>query len=83
MKWGHIVWDPTPGGNVEHVQEHDLTTDEVDCVLENHDAASSSRTSGRPCVFGYTPDGRYIVVIYEEVDADTIVPVTAYEVDEP
>jgi hypothetical protein len=25
-------------------------------------------------------DGRYIIVIYEEVDADTVVPVTAYEV---
>jgi hypothetical protein len=34
-------------------------------------------------VFGYTPDGRYIVVIYEVVDADTVIPVTAYEVQEP
>jgi uncharacterized DUF497 family protein len=67
---------------VEHVEEHDLTTDDVDHVLENHEAASTSRSSKRPCVFGHTPDGRYIVVIYEEPDADTVVPVTAYEVDE-
>jgi hypothetical protein len=29
MKWTHVVWDPTAGGNVEHVEEHDLTTDDV------------------------------------------------------
>jgi hypothetical protein len=34
MGWTHVVWDPTPGGNVEHVEEHDLTTDDVDYVLE-------------------------------------------------
>jgi hypothetical protein len=33
-------------------------------------------------VFGYAPDGRYIVVIYEEENG-SVVPVTAYEVDEP
>lgn len=34
MGWTQIIWDPTPGGNVEHVEEHDLTTDDVDYVLE-------------------------------------------------
>ena len=42
-----------------------------------------SRSSGRPCLFGYTSDDRYIVVIYEEIDYDTVIPVTAYEVREP
>lgn len=82
MKWSQILWDPTPGGNVEHVEAHDLTTDDVDHVLENYHSSGSSRTSGRPCVFGHAPDGRYIVVIYE-VDDDTVIPVTAYEVPEP
>jgi hypothetical protein len=83
MNWSHVVWDPTPGGNVEHIEEHDLTTDDVDHVLENFHSEGVSRSSGLPCVFGYTPDGRYIVVVYEEVDAETVVPVTAYEVSEP
>lgn len=83
MNWHQILWDPTPGGNVDHVEEHDLTTDDVDHVLENHLSAGRSRTSGWPCVYGYAPDGRYIVVIYEEVDKDTVIPVTAYEVPEP
>lgn len=79
MPWSQIIWDPTPGGNVEHVEEHDLTTDEVDQVLLLPDSVDFSSSSDRPCVFGYTPDGRY----YEEVDEDTVIPVTAYEVDEP
>ncbi len=83
MKWTHVIWDPTAGGNVEHVEAHDLTTDDVDFVLENYDSAGSSRSSDRPCVFGHAPDGRYVVVIYEEVDDETIIPVTAYEIPEP
>jgi hypothetical protein len=83
MKWTRIIWDSTPGGNVEHVEEHDLTTDDVDHVLENPAATGISRSSGRPCVFGHTIDGRYIVVVYDEVDEDTVLPVTAYEVPEP
>lgn len=82
MAWAYVIWDPTPGGNVEHVEEHGLTTDDVDHVLASHESASSSRSTGRPCVFGHTPDGRYVVVIYEVVDEDTVLPVTAYEVPE-
>jgi hypothetical protein len=82
MKWTHIIWDHTPGGNVEHVEEHDLTTDDVDYVLEHPSSSVTSRSSGLPCVFGYTPDGRYIIVVYEE-NNDTIYPKTAYEVPEP
>ena len=83
MRWMGVLWDDAPGGNVEHVEEHDLTTDDVDYVLENAESSGKSRTTGRPCLFGYTPDHRYIVVIYEEIDDDTVVPVTAYEVPEP
>ena len=83
MKWIQIIWDDTPGGNVEHVEAHDLTTDDVDDVLQNYESTGTSRSSGRPCVFGHIPDGRYIVVVYEEADADTVIPVTAYEVVEP
>jgi uncharacterized DUF497 family protein len=83
MSWTQIIWDPTPGGNVEHVEEHDLITDDVDHVLLNYEAKSTSHSSGRPCVFGHVPDGRYIVVVYEEIDGVTVIPVTAYEVAEP
>lgn len=74
MNWTHIIWDSTPGGNVEHVEEHGLEPEEVDHVLSNHESTGTSHTSGRRCVFGYTPDGRYIIVVYEEVDTDTVIP---------
>ena len=82
MEWIQILWDDSPGGNVEHIEEHDLTTVDVEHVLENFDSKGFSRSSGCPCVFGYTPDGRYIIVVYEEQD-DVVYPKTAYEIDEP
>jgi hypothetical protein len=51
--------------------------------LANPESESVSRASGLPCVFGHTPDGTYIIVVYELIDEDTIYPVTAYEVPEP
>jgi uncharacterized DUF497 family protein len=83
MNWIRILWDHSPGGNVEHIEEHDLTTDDVDYVLENPESTGTSRSTDRLCLFGYTPDSRYIVVVYEEIDDDTVIPVTAYEVPEP
>jgi hypothetical protein len=65
------------------MEEHGLEPEEVDHVLLNYESAGKSHSSGRPCVFGYTPDGRYIIVVYEEIDDDTVMPWTAYEVPEP
>ncbi len=80
MPWYDIIWNYEPGGNVEHVAEHGLTPDEVEAVICNPLEKTSSRTSGRPVVTGYTTDGRLILVVYEEIDDVTVYPVTAYEV---
>jgi uncharacterized DUF497 family protein len=81
--WQQIIWNDEPDGNVAHVEEHGMTVDDVEHVLANPDNENVSRSSGLPCVFGYTPDGRYIIVVFELIDEDTIYPVTAYEVPEP
>jgi hypothetical protein len=78
-----IIWNDEPGGNIEHIEEHGLTVDDVENVLANFEGEGVSRSSGLPCVFGHTPDDRFIIVVYEVVDDDTINPVTAYEVPEP
>jgi len=78
-----IIWDPSPGGNIEHIAEHGLTMADVDFVLENPLTRSISRSSGEPCVFGHTPDGRYIIVVYSQIDEDAVFPATAYDVPEP
>ncbi|MHB0961415.1 MAG: hypothetical protein ACYC0X_34600 [Pirellulaceae bacterium] len=41
-----------------------------------------SRSTGLSIVFGFTPDGRFILVVYEQIDEVAIYPVTAYEVED-
>lgn len=41
-----------------------------------------SSSSGNPVAWGYTQDGRYIIVVYQKIDPATVLPVTAYEVPE-
>jgi uncharacterized DUF497 family protein len=85
VRYFRVLWDDddNPEGNVQHVAEHGLTIDDVEHVLENAVEEIMSRRSGRPCCFGHTPSGDYIIVVYEEIDDETIYPVTAYEVPEP
>ena len=81
--WQQIIWNDEPGGNIEHIEEHGLTVDDVEHVLANPDSRAVSQSSGLPCVFGTALDGTYIIVVYEKVNSDGIYPVTAYEVPEP
>ena len=81
----HVIWDTDddPAGNVRHIAEHGLTPDDVEHVLMNPESEGFSKSSQRPGVWGYTPAGEYIFVVYETVDADSIYPITAFEVPEP
>ena len=78
-----VIWNDEPEGNIEHIDQHGLTVEDVEFVLENNEVSATSNSSGLPCVFGYTPDDRYIIVVFEQIDDDTIYPVTAYDVPEP
>jgi uncharacterized DUF497 family protein len=82
MEFFQVIWDDDdrPDGNVQHIAEHGLTIEDVEYVLENPTREGISSGTGRPCCFGYTPGGDFIIVVYEQVDAETIYPVTAYEV---
>ena len=72
-----------PEGNVQHVAEHGLTIEDVEHVLSSPRSVGTSASTGRPCAWGYTLEGIYIIVVYDEIDEDTIRVVTAYEVSEP
>lgn len=67
---------------MEHIAEHGLTPEDVEEVLLRPLDRDVSRSTGLPIVFGFTPDGRHILVVYERIDDVTIYPVTAYEVEE-
>jgi len=82
MAYFEIVWNEEPGGNIEHIAEHDLTPEDVEEALLNPLDHDVSRATGLPIVFGLTPAGRYILVVYEQIDDMTIYPVTAYDVEE-
>ena len=74
-----FIWDEQPGGNVEHIAAHHLSPEDVECAFELIVGHDISRSSGRPIIYGYTPDDREIVVIYEMIADRTIYVVTAYE----
>jgi len=82
MPFDRIIWDldDDPDGNVHHCAEHGVTPEEVEEVFQNATDADASRSSGRPVLFGDTRVGRHLMVVYEEIDADTVYPVPAYEV---
>jgi uncharacterized DUF497 family protein len=84
MRFVQIIWDDDdlPEGNVQHIAEHGLTMGDVEYVIENPTKEGASNSTGRPCCFGYTPGGDFIIVVFEQVDEDVIYPVTAYEVPE-
>jgi len=80
-----VVWDldDEPEGNVQHIAEHGVSPEEV--LLNPGNVVVPSRSSDRPITFGYTSEGRYLAVVWEEVadDPRMIYPVTAYEAPEP
>ena len=84
MRFLTVIWDDGEGENVEHIAEHGLTPDDVEDVLNDPDSVFDvSRSTGRPIAFGYTRTGRYIAVVYEELDPLTVYPLTAYDAREP
>ena len=85
MRFFQFIWDDPDDaeGNVQHVAEHGLTIDEVEHVMNDASSEGVSQSSGRPCCFGFTPSGEYIIVIFEEPMDGVAYPVTAYHVPEP
>lgn len=82
MAWMEIIWTDGPDGNIRHIAEHGVTPDEVELVLANPIESDVSETSGRPIVFGYTAAGRFLAVVYERIDAITVYPITAFDVED-
>lgn len=80
MPYFEFLWTDE---NIEHVAEHGISREEFEQVACKPESRGVSRSSGLPAAWGYTDDDRYIMVVYEELEGLTILPVTAYEVPEP
>jgi len=55
---------------------------EIEQVLRNPVDMDVSESSGRPIAFGRTSKGRFLAVVYEQVDEVTVYPITAFDVEE-
>lgn len=86
-----VDWDEPddPEGNVWHIQAADLTTREVEDVLDDPDAPvvpslGAPDDAERWIVFGWTSTGRLIAVVFAILCDDPYYarPVTAYDVPE-
>ena len=82
MPYSEFIWNEEPKENVQHIAHNGLSPEDVEEAMLNPVDRDFSRSSGLPVVFGFTPDGRYILVVFEQVDEATVYPVTAYEVEE-
>ncbi len=67
---------------IDHLAEHEVTPEEFEEVVNNPDFEDVSRSTGNPIAFGVTSAGRSLCCIFKRLDADTLVPVTAYDVGE-
>jgi uncharacterized DUF497 family protein len=77
-----IIWDMSgdEGGNVQHIAEHGLSPADVEQVFRSLEEETISESSGRPAVIGWTDAGDLVFVAYDQIDVDTIYPVTAYKI---
>jgi len=64
---------------VEHLGQHGVSPADFEQVVTNPDAIGESRSTGRPCCWGETADGRILFCVFEKIDQSTILPVTAFE----
>lgn len=80
MPYFEFLWAETL---IEHMAEHGITPEEFEDVVSRPERRGESRSSQRPCCWGETRDGRYLICVYEYADDSSIVPVTAYEVPRP
>ena len=80
MAYYEFVWTEEI---IDHLAEHGVTPQDFEEIVKFPEARGLSRSSGRPCCWGVTPDGRFLMCVYEKLDDLTILPVTAYEAPAP
>jgi hypothetical protein len=78
MPYYFFVWNDEV---IAHLAEHGVTPEEFEEIVCNPLSEDVSRSSGRPVAFGLTDDERRIMCVYELIDASTVLPITAYEVE--
>jgi len=78
-----LIWDleEDPEGNIQHILDHGVTTEEVEDVLFNSaNPAEFNPANGTMNTEGFTATGRLILVawIWADQEAGIAQPITAY-----
>jgi hypothetical protein len=84
MTVSSILWDleDAPAGNVQNCLAHGVTMAEIEDVVQDaRSRPATSRPSGLPLLFGVTRSRRRLIVVYDQIDEDSIYPVTAHDVE--
>jgi len=79
MPFWFFVWNDAIE---DYIGQHDITPDEFETVVMDPDKIEASRSSDRLIAFGSTDTGRYIAAVFEFIDESTVLPVTAYEIED-
>lgn len=66
---------------IDYLAQHGVSVEDFQYVVSNSWHSIRSKSSQRHIRFGFTTDGRYLACVFEWIDEDTILPITAYEVD--
>jgi hypothetical protein len=73
----HFLWNDEI---VRHLAERGVSQGDFEAVVSQPERRGESRSTGRPCCWGETSDGRYPICVYEHLDEITIIPITAHEI---
>jgi hypothetical protein len=79
MPYYFFIWNDSIE---EHLRRNGVTPDEFEEVVCGPDDVDASRSTGRPVAFGGTSTGKYLACVYEYLDDETILPITAFEVED-
>jgi uncharacterized DUF497 family protein len=66
----------------QHLAANDVSPEEFEQVVCDPDAVDESRSSDRVIAFGETSSGKFLACVYELLDRITVLPVTAFEVED-
>lgn len=76
MPYYDFVWNAEI---IEHLGQHGISVKDFEEVVGSPEEIGESRSTGRPCCWGETADGRCIFCVFEKINDTSIIPVTAYE----
>jgi hypothetical protein len=77
MPYYFYTWTPEI---VDHLIEHGILPEEFEEIVSQPSFRGSSRSTGNPLAIGLTTSGKFLCCIFKIIEADTIEPITAYEI---